>query len=379
MSNDPLPMGKPYLAGKQEYFSLYRHQTWEDGDPSGDKQLSEYSEFQKPYLYDEDIPEDYSWWENTWPDFPTIPITAPDPITHPCSADDFCNFAAITGTDSMKCPGVYVFTQLHVWIGCTVAPWWAAFGTWELEPGDPGVILLSSNPVTATIQITDSAGDGTAKLIYYGPGCTATKEIPFTCDACCDFEILGSATVNPGTTWTGTIQPGCVDTTCGVTSNSGCTLSCELKADGTKVYVDVGAADCGTFVVTVTKAAEGNCAEHAVSFAVRINNTGQGGAWNSIAGYDDGPCSNPPCAGGAGTTDYGSTCIDSETGHRYGTGATCGANITYECRGETPTCPVDHNDAPPCVSGELNPCSSGHANFKCTIWKWDECEWVCSC
>ena len=86
MTNDPSIMGKPYLATEVDYLQLYRKKTWEEGDPSG-TDSSEYSELQKPYQYDDTEPDEYSWWEWTWPPFPgldpwggypNVPFTWPD-------------------------------------------------------------------------------------------------------------------------------------------------------------------------------------------------------------------------------------------------------------------------------------------------------------
>jgi hypothetical protein len=368
---------KPYLAGDREYFEQAKILSWEDGDATGGS--AEYSEFQKPYLYPDD---DHPTWEWSWPDndnWPYPDITDPDPDDNPCNEEEYpgeCTTAAIIGPDSLDCPTVGVYSQVHVWLGCTVAPWWAAFGTWELDSPDPEVVLVSSNPVTATVEVGDDAGDGTAVLTYYGPGCTATKEIVFTCDACCEFEITGSNTVNPGVQWVGTIKPGCAGATCGVVSNSGCSPTCTMKADGSKVYVTPGAADCGTFTVTVTKAAEGDCPEWSATIAVRINNTGQGGGWVTDTGYGANPC-DPACSFGCGSITE-TACIDDD-GFKWASGVNCvGATFLRICRGKTVDgCPTLESTKPPCATS-VN-CIDGGTQCVCTHWSTDKCAWICSC
>jgi len=110
-------------------------------------------------------------------------------------------------------------------------------------------------------------------------------------DWCCDaFAVTADqATVDPGATAKFTIGPPCPGATCTVTSNSGCAankLACSVSEDGSKALVVVGGTACGSFDVTVTQAATASCAQYSASTTVRINNTGQGGAWVAV-GYQE--------------------------------------------------------------------------------------------
>jgi hypothetical protein len=127
-------------------------------------------------------------------------------------------------------------------------------------------------------------------------------------DWCGEISISSPATVNPGTDWNGTISPADLDTTCSVSSNSGCSLGCYVSADGSEVIVPVGPNHCGSFTVTITQPASGGCPEGSATKAVRIKNTGQGGAWELI--YQcNGNCSGPDTRGCYNTNTVG-TVID---------------------------------------------------------------------
>lgn len=290
MSNDPKPLSKPYLATDMDYLKQYKIKSWEDGDRSGDMQQEEYSELQKPYAYDEDIPDDYSYWEWTENPPPELPpggdiiFGDPDPTNNPCNTEGDCKWAAIIGPAMLDCGDLGLYMQAHVWIGCEVAPWFAAFGSWGLDSHDPeNVYLASSGPISASVKVEDGASSGTSVLYYYGPGCTASMEIQVICSGCCeDLTISGDETVNQGATWTGTITPACPGASCQVSSNSGCDLSCNVNEEGSQVTVGVGGSDCGSFMVTVTDE-KGGCSE-SDSFSVRINS----GGWTycSATGYD---------------------------------------------------------------------------------------------
>lgn len=116
--------------------------------------------------------------------------------------------------------------------------------------------------------------------------------------------LTGTATVNPGTEWIGSIDPACTVAgylSCAVISNSGCTgLSCSLDFTGDKVRVQVPANACGSFTVQLIVTQQGVCQlDCDVRFDVRINNTGQGGEWTDCdsAGNSGLFCTGPWCLG----------------------------------------------------------------------------------
>lgn len=400
MSNDPRPMGKPYLLGEMDYLKTYKIKTWEDGDPTRQDD-SEYSEFQKPYHYDEDEPEDYAWWEWTWPNptWPPIPpVTTPDVPVGPCSVDEDCVFAKIIGSGTMQCGQCRMYSQFHYYIGCTSAPWWAAFGSWKLTGGNGDCHIQSQGPVMATVCCSSVASTQTITLTYEGPlGCVDSMNIVVTCEECCEeFTLTGNNTVNPGATWTGTISPACPSAECSVVSNSGCTLTCTVNGTGSQVTVTPGGSDCGSFTVTVTDASVGEECTSEATKEVRINNTGQGGSWDVES---EGRHSCPGACTYVCDDEFYSACIVGQyKWSRYGTG-TCADSLWRRCRGcDWYGCPENSNFASVtgctcCVGddsgGPIATCTTdgivGGGGVctgelcRCSLFEWARCEWTCSC
>lgn len=288
-------MDKPYLAGDRDYLDMVRWKTWEAGS---DSDLTEYSEFQKPYGNDN---EDYPSWEWTWPDkdWPTIPpIDFPDPVPHPCSIDEDCIWAGVVGPDSMECDQCFTWSQAHLWLGCEIAPWWAAFGSWEIinkefQSGD--CKMLFSGPVMATV-CCDSEATGKFNIKYQGPlDCVGDMEVEVTCKDCCNDSVTltGSDTVAAPGTWYGTISPACNGYSCVVESNSGCVLGCEMNDAGSTVTVSIPSGACGGFTVTIWDEKYGCYAT--ASKSVRITT----GTWRLCGGFSAaGTCSGPWCGSG---------------------------------------------------------------------------------
>lgn len=142
------------------------------------------------------------------------------------------------------------------------------------------IVVIPENSNESEMIVCNSGG-------IHGATCCTTIKI--VCDCCETFTVTADqSTVNPGGTATFTISPPCPGATATATSNSGCTLSASVNPSGSSASVTVGASDCGSFYVTVSKAANENCdAVSADSGSVRINNTGQGGSWT-----DEGLCEN---------------------------------------------------------------------------------------
>lgn len=376
--------GKPYLNAGKEYLEQSRIADWVN-DRVNPSDLAEYSEFQKPYTQDKEE-DNYPDWEWTWPDWnwPPIPkVTIPDPVPNPCSVDEDCVWAGIIGPDTLECGKCYPYTQAHLYIGCDIAPYWAAFGSWELSGGNGDCYLLFGDQTSliATVCCDDAASAQTLSLCYNGPlNCTDCISIVVECEECCeDFTLSGNGTVNSGNTWTGTIDPACPGATCEVTSNSGCDLACEVNGTGSQVTVETGINDCGGFTVTVTDAGVGaECSANNASAYVRI--IGGTGAWRfqsapSCDCNDSGTCG----CGYGNATPYSSCTVGI---YRYGepTGATfdCLSNWGYSCHGGT-NCGGGEGGA--CgeqyTCGDPGPACSNPPSW-CTCHTFHICEWKCA-
>lgn len=417
-SNEPKPFSYPWAATKLPGVDQYRYTDFRSADPSGG--YAKYSELQKPYAYDEDIPEDYVWWEYVWPDINFPKVSIPDPIEGDCKVDEDCNFAKIIGPNKLRCGQCNTWTQYHQWIGCTAAPWWAAFGSWEIIDPIDGVVMITQGPVMATVCANDDANPGTFKLRYNGPlNCVDEISVEMEdCGCCKDFTLTGNETVNPGSQWTGLISPACQDAECSVVSNSGCTLTCSMNGSGSEVYVTPGALDCGSFTVTITYSVE-DCIEKSASWSVRINDLGQGGGWIEIELYEysvEVYClTNTECTNHVGTyvsEDLG--CVDeNDQRYKYGRSYTCGGGdeccqtiLQYcwgcEWQGCTNPDPSTNAPVPPAnclrdVYGDQfeqcvdygDGCGAGHTECaggggyeticRCTEWSYGLCEWKCTC
>lgn len=395
MSSDPKPLSKPWMATEMPFLQQYRQKTFEDGNEETGG-YAKYSELQRPYLYDENVPPEYIWWEFIWPDinFPDIPTTPDTPIND-CTVDEDCQFAKIIGSGEMQCGQCKTFSQFHYWVGCTIAPWWAAFGSWKLEGSPDGECkLISSGPVMATVCCSDVAATQTLTLIYEGPlSCVDSLEIVATCDeeCCSEFEISGLGTVNAGSDWTGTISPACPGATCEVTSNSGCTgLTCEVNGAGSSVTVSGTTGKCGSFTVTVTDGGA-ECGINTASIDVRI--IGGAGGW-TIIDYQNGfTCqTTAQCNTGCG----GFTCAVQIVGkYRYGNGDECSSTYSLFCEGTICDGCVEQDATPDgtrfegctcqdCADRGIQAwdsgCSPPQTSYcKCSSWSFRTCEWDCSC
>jgi hypothetical protein len=287
---------KPYLAGDRDYLQMVKYKTWEAGRPG---ENAEYSEFQKPYGNDA---EDYPSWEWFWPDdeFPIIPpVVFPDPTPNPCAIDEDCVWAGIIGPEEMECTQCFMWSQAHLYLGCADAPWWAAFGAFEIKnkamsSGDCEV--LWTGPVMVTVCCDDDA-TGSFEVHYDGPlGCVGSVEVSVSCDECCTddgVELTGAETVNAGETWIGTISPSCTGFKCQVYSNSGCVIGCAMNGAGSQVTVSVPGGACGSFTVSVWDSKYGcNATAEAT---VRITDAG---IWRHCGSIYAGQfCSGPWCGG----------------------------------------------------------------------------------
>jgi hypothetical protein len=382
---------KPYRFEKQEWMELSQRKDWNDSTVNPDD-LAEYSEFQRPYALPKGE-DSYPAWEWGWPDieFPDIPpIIYPDPIDHPCSIDENCEWAGIIGPDEMECGDCYTFTQAHIWYGCDIAPWWAAYGSWELKNVNTvggTCYQLFTGPIMTTVCCDETVESGNFTVVYNGVlDCKGSKDVLVTCDLCCNGEdgivLTGADTVAAAATWTGTITPACPNTTCEVTSNSGCSLSCTVNAEGSQVTVTPGASDCGSFTVTVTDpGGTEQCPAGTSSKTVRI--TGGGASWQFVQSAPA-DCQGCDC-GCSGTVLPYTPCINE--GLKYGTnnGGTfdCSIGYGYNCK-TLAGCTVGPGSWPPCHSGGGSECSGAclgpcGSEAPCIDKVWHECEWKCSC
>jgi hypothetical protein len=370
---------KPYIYEDLEWLEIIRQKSWFDPtDNPGD--ILPYSEFQKPYM-NEKGKHSYPEWEWSWPpigpiDYPTFP----DPVPNPCNFDEDCVWAGIIGPESMECEECFTWSQAHLWIGCDVAPWWAAYGSWELEPGGTECYLLFSGPVMATVCCPDEAS-GTFTLIYSGPlSCSGSVDVEVTCGevTCCEaISLTGAAGVNAGSTWTGTISPACPDAICSVESNSGCVFSCGVNSTGSEVYVYTSGSDCGAFTVTVYDNTSMSCRSNSDSATVLIN----GGSWSYDQSSSDlGMAGCTGCGCGGGVTNYGTYCIIGW--YKYG-----GFNaLGNECEGTTVAqCMGQGSGGCTACGGDwgTNICSWAHGGCggttDCQRWSWWRCKYECEC
>lgn len=215
-------------------------------------------------------------------------------------------------------------------------------------------------------------------LVMDGRGRTSntTWTLDGSCDCCESFTVTEDQTVvDPGGVATFTINPPCPGATCEVTSNSGCTLGCSVSPSGKSVVVVVGASDCGTFTVTVTSVGTTECPEESdTSGGVKINNTGQGGAWEHDIPNPNPGCSE--CGAGGAVTQYTDSCLFGV--YKYGgfdptDNNPCEGTWTVQCKG-----PADcngHGSEPPCTS---KGCGCG-GDYPCCAWGWWRCAWECTC
>jgi hypothetical protein len=422
---------KPYLGGDREYLEMYNDITFEDGDPTG---LSQYSEFQKPYGEDND---EYSLWENKWPP-PTVfprppPIIIVDPVPDPCQDDGGkCTWAKIFGRTELQCPTASVYTSIHVWLGCEIAPGWAALSSWELTGmTDDKVVLISSNPIMATISVLEGAENQTVQLKYWGPLCSDEIDIVIECACCEPFVITGvgdTCKINPDHYWQGVITPACLNGVPTIQSSDGCDpgmfTELEVFNEGASVRVYASEDVCGSFTVTVTDEGSGECGS--ASFTVLVNDVGQGGTWDTIASVDPG-CENAntdtaytgtpqyTCGGDARTCSsfvcepYSPWGCDGGPSSmiRYGTSSNCGSGITWRCAGacagggcETCSEMGGPGQMPPCscyrVDAEGTCMNLNCGGYICenepwhhlpdgcscecpNIYGWNTCLWSCEC
>lgn len=314
---------KFYIAENREYLEMLRSKSWEDAfDGKGER-----SELQKPYLANNEDDDTYQMWEWEWPDPEPLPDLPPipggaDPVPHECNIDENCEWAKVFGDTTAECGTSEIYFQMHFWRGCSLPPYWAAFGGWYLDAAEGGgVEITSQSAVMATVYIDATASTQQFTICYAGPlDCQDCLDVTVECGECCaDFTLTGNATVDPGATWTGTIDPACPGAECFVSSNSGCSLECDVNAAGSQVTVTVGASDCGSFTVTVRDTVkDGECYANQDSYTVMINNTGQGGEYISCGSNTwNGSCSYIGCA----CTEYSGIY---EAIWDEGSGATCG-------------------------------------------------------
>lgn len=206
-------------------------------------------------------------------------------------------------------------------------------------------------------------------------------------DCCEDLSLTGADTVNPGATWTGSIVHGvdcCEDMDLQVTSNSGCTIGGVLDELCHEVLVSVGDSDCGSFTVTITDQKEG-CPGETAEKTVRINNTGQGGAWTPGT-----PCSiNPPGCNAPFTgacynhgTVINGSCIVEDLRYVFSR-QSCSTNLPglgclTGC--QFSSCPASCS-GPPCDNpGQNNrPCSCTGAGKAGWFWDVRIDTWECTC
>lgn len=212
-------------------------------------------------------------------------------------------------------------------------------------------------------------------------GQIAITEHPLVnCRECCaEFNITGASSVNPGSTWVGTIAPCCEDIKTEVTVNCG-TVAASLSPDGCTVSVTVSdTSACGTFTVTATHEAE-DCATRQTSIGVKINNTGQGGQWfydQSSSELGQQGCTTCGCGGSVAQRSPPCFVGDYKYGG-FGGPLACDGTATTQCKG---------TGGGPCAAcggaSGVNPCGWASQNCgggtDCEYWGWWRCDWNCPC
>jgi hypothetical protein len=440
MAKDNRGFSKPYLSGDKEYLEVYNKRTFEEGDPTGN---TEYSEGQTPYT------EEFDWptWEWSWPDtpFPVPPpiVGDPDLTDHPCNEEFKCSGAAILGPDKLECPSLSIYNQAHVIVGCSVAPAWAAFGSWEItENYDDAIFIASQSPISCTIEVPIGVQDGEIVLTYFGPlECTVEKRITVDCGCCTGLYITGSDTILNWQEYEVTLTPPCPQAVGVVTW---LTPSCDpelgdiwvlapgpvTSGDGEKITFEFDADNaCGSFRLTVTDM--GADCGGSVSIDVRIGASAAGGAWEEFDNSEEArgcywfncgfpihvPCGVPePCKGSSGGIwDSEGNEIESATEgyRRYGSNSEsdCVMNVAQWC-GACSQCDGNPGDqtyggncgctAPPsppviippgavnagmCANDpwgtNYNPAhccwTNQQSDMAVAMWDYDVCEWTCEC
>lgn len=100
-------------------------------------------------------------------------------------------------------------------------------------------------------------------------------------DCCEESAISGSDTVDPGSSWKGTVSPACPAGRVEVTSNTGFDVGGSLNSTGTMITVTVAPDVCGSLTVKLYGPGDGCSVSDSIS--IRVNNAGQGGAWEDVS------------------------------------------------------------------------------------------------
>lgn len=324
---------RPYIYEDREWLEISRIEEKQDVQPDDLPQ----SELDQPYRFGNDDDDSYWSYETDLPPCPTCgtwcsicpPPPDPVPIPGPCDQGTGCDFLTITSVpETIECETTYQFTTIHVVSGCQPASFEDAFLSWSISAGTiinttPPGMKWKADGVTdgQEVTVTVSSADGQ---------CSDSRTFKIDCPACCSDEmvITGADTINPGTTWVGSIDPPCPGATCTVSNNSGCPMTCEVNSSGTTVSVPVGVKNCGSFTVTVTEdistpqKQEDNCPGESATKSVRIN--GNGASWVTCGGGSFFLCNGPFCS-----------CTFTSGQRRWiifiGAGIFCGDNLTRTC------------------------------------------------
>lgn len=263
------------------------------------------------------------------------------------------------------------------------------YGTIVEDPtGSASILGQGSAQLQVCIepQKTNETYDEVVVHVLDSRGYQALTRHPLVdCNECCDsFSLTGANTVNPDSNVVLTVSPCCTGIEITVAATCG-SVNSSTSPDGCKVTVSVGAAACGEITVTATYTAE-NCTTRTATKYIRINNTGQGGAWNDwTACCDDANYCNT-CCDGSQDCDVGgcdgwvssSSSIITETDNgwkRLGRGGPldpdCSEDI--ECRPCNTGGPTNEGCTP--QGGCSGACGSDYEY----IWGYSVCTWRCSC
>lgn len=393
---------KPYIFEGREFLDARKIQSWEDIANAYPGVQIPRSEQNKPYLRSSYQEDEWSWtgyeppspWNPTWPSDPFTPPEGTPPVDppdggNPCEADDTCKYLGIYGPKIVECGGEGWYKSVLVTEGCAAVP---GYVSWSAPRGN-----IRAVGVGARWTAPECCNGDVIIIEAVSAGCRAEFPVTLDCVDCCEqFSLTGAATVNPGATWTGTINPPCPGATCEVVSNSGCTLACVIDDAGSQVQVTTDANDCGSFTVTVTESGglvEG-CQGYSATKAVRINNTGQGGSWTSLGSPTNCTAAGTCCSSATGTCTCGTLvgvplgCVVDECKYNGvgGTGTLCMCvNAPWCCTSPLSTRPCSTACPNPCGQSCATTCPApscpippGSWTGECKI-QWTSQEWRCAC
>lgn len=346
------------------------------------KILERHSSFKKPYWNFGSHP--HGELKYSWPGFPAHERMPPwSPPDGPIEVPSGCEIACIGGILNCKTGGCDDITCI------------CGFPFYEViiieDPtGGQATVVNGDRPqvcIPKDIVLDPSTYPVIVAEVNDGIGQRTLVEFPLVdCLDCCeDFTLTGADTVNPGATWSGTVDPRCVNATAEAEDSCGNPVAVTF-ADGVNVSFTAGGAQCGQIKVTVTQTDEKGCNVFIATKGVRINNTGQGGGYgdqtnccnntpfcNTCCGVSDacsvGGCDGPRVAGAAVTIE-----VDG-VWYRLG----LGGGGDPDCSDPIYCRPCDTTGFPNKGCTPFHGCTGSCATSYEYQWLYSVCTWSCAC